>query len=264
MRGYALHGCDVPTLQKWAAQGHMRNLLQEAFINFITLQDIPYQEGFSCCEAESATADGLFLGFPASQAYFEMPWGPDEDAPLVWGSTAEHRMLVRKKELRQLIHQFCGNTPMSAYQAGSGLSPTEHGRLMALAQEFCPILLPMLTEQHSEGGSLYAAKSYREFLFNIASSAPASQHIPAVCFDLVDMICVNGDLSLLTSADERLLADHAPSLRRFITHQWGSSQLPTWVVDLLRVLRNLACEGLKHHPEPEAELHSWDSGIVAV
>ena len=125
LRTYGL--ANVPTaLLLGLATGHARDIFQEGWYNLITLQNLDYSKGSSCCSGKYAISDGLMLSFKLKQAYLECPWQPAEDAAVVEGTRFRDRLLIPAPALRKDLQSFCGRAPPPHKRAaGSGLEPRE-------------------------------------------------------------------------------------------------------------------------------------------
>lgn len=157
LRTWNLAGAGEDLLQRLAT-GHLRDVFQEAWFNFISLQRPDYDAAFSCCPADYVVADGMMLSYTIKKAFLTRPWAADASAPKVQGTRFSDRLLIAEKPVRSPLLLFCGGTPPPrALQPGSGLTPNELRELkQQLRKRGYHFLLHLLAEHVIEKERCYA------------------------------------------------------------------------------------------------------------
>lgn len=80
---YATAGCDAARLREFRSKSNLRDLFQEAFMNYVGLQPIVYDDAFACCEGSLLTADGMMFGNKRCRSYLTKPWAANPQGPVV-------------------------------------------------------------------------------------------------------------------------------------------------------------------------------------
>ena len=214
----ARYDADIGLKSHW--QHRLRDLFEQATLDFIQLQRIDYAAEFQCNCSSGVMADGITLGFHTSQLYLTAPWQPakpaDAEPDLTRGSLFAERTFVKSASMRKDLAAF----------ADQGLSDERHTHLLDQIEQlpedaYERLLLPFLVVADATGGVCKPAARNQQLVCILGTSAPACQLIKP-CISLLCQRFI--DEQPLSAAQHLELERHAPHLQRFLRHHIGATQ----------------------------------------
>lgn len=234
---YGMAGCDMTTLYSRYGRSHLRDVFEDSWFDFITLQQCDYRQGFSCCEAPVVVSDGIMLSYALRRSRLSCLWGPSESDPIIHGSAFRDRVFLRDKKLRNLFINFAGGSACGEYKKGSGLLYEDYGTLRSALTTLEMSYLGFLLESEHRDGRVFARKLFREMIFNLGCSSPVCRLLPPLVYDEIDTILGRRQLIISATADQKLLR-YAPVLAHFLrTCNKEYQQIPEGVFLLLQALK---------------------------
>lgn len=186
---------------------NLRDIFEQACLDYIQLQRIPYADGLSCEHgARRLTADGITIGFHASMAHFEKPYAAIPDSQIVVGSAYKDRLFVLDHHIRAELAQYAssqsspppGLTDDRLQDLCDTISllpegDTEHASLHAATHTLLPFL-----QQHEAGGTgmLRPPKDWRHCLHALATPAPTCQLLPLSSHPIAQQLLDRGRIDI--------------------------------------------------------------------
>lgn len=275
-----LHNCvDVPEEKLRQHMANKLSVFEEAALDWIQLQAINYRVAFDCTHGlEDLRMDALTIGPRKERVCLVEPWAPTakplaphpgeqarqgaeletEAGPphAVHGSSFTDRVVIRDKTARDLLRKF---SDVKGRQA-SGLTQVElqslRNRLISLdpvneqEQSFLPLIdyCPAI-EQSSNPPRYLAYHAHCSILFNIGTTAPASQLMRPRAMSVLDQVLTQ-PLSTISLQVLDELKHLNPTLYHLLKRYLGS-QLPEMYIAVLNAISRVAKRcGVPAPPEP--------------
>ncbi|GAQ79418.1 hypothetical protein KFL_000300160 [Klebsormidium nitens] len=254
---YAGSGLPPATLQRFV---NLRSTFQDAWMDYITLQDIDYDTSFKCAcphpvgaapEPECVIGDGIMLGYRGDLSFLVSPYEAVE-GPLKTGSLHQKRIFVNDNVCRDLLLKFA--RPVG--KAGAGLTEVELGGLeTTVAAASFSSLRFLLKTPELENGRYHSSPMCRELLFGLATKSPVCAILPAEVEPIVEHLLENESHFFPDLGQARQLAARAPVLFDFVRaqHSVSGGRLTDECLQLLRDLLRVARQAYVEEPLAEVE-----------
>ncbi|PNW69783.1 hypothetical protein CHLRE_20g751697v5 [Chlamydomonas reinhardtii] len=217
-----------------------RAVFQEAWLNFVALQEPNYDAAFRCrCPSDQCMfviADGILLGVRKEKSHLRKPWGPPVSEPWRPGSLHRQRSLLPRHAAKILQRMCTGDQPT--------VTSAEYKSLLTEVDKKCMDLKPYIAcyaPAGDAGGTdvSEASPQLQSLLLAAASESPVCAYVPGIVHSLIDAIL---EVSVPTPQSLIQLTASAPLLGPFVSRECNRNggALPLRAQKLLRLLLSVA------------------------
>lgn len=254
---YAGSGLALATLKRFV---NLRSTFQDAWMDYISLQDIDYAASFKCAcvrpagdipEPECVIGDGIMLGYRGDLSFLVSPYEPVE-GPLKTGSLHQKRIFVNDNAARNLLLRFA----KPSGKAGAGLT---EGQLESLERTIAGApfrsLRFLLKAPLLESGRYFSSPECRELLYGLATKGPVCAILPAEVEPIAEHLLRNERQPFFDLGQAKQMAARAPVLFDFVRAQQSATggRLTEECVHLLRDMLTVARQAYVEEPLAEVE-----------
>ncbi|GIL67120.1 hypothetical protein Vafri_20567 [Volvox africanus] len=202
---------------------------QEAWVNFICLQQPSYGLAFQCVcpeddQYKDIIVDGIELSLQRQRSQLWSTWGPGVDEIPRPGSLHKDRMFIVNRQERHLLRRLFGKDVGNTH---AGLSHDEYGGLVARYTVHSSLSPYLAADLNGDGRFLACVRPHvRSFILELISESPVCAVLPHVIHRDLEQVLSNPSM-MLPAPVIKDFEVKAPLLGKFIVGEALAMVLPT-------------------------------------